>query len=258
MEDFIRYKNCKVAYSNIGKGNAIVLLHGFLENSTMWNDITEELSKKNRIICVDLLGHGKSDCLGYIHTMENMAEAVKAVLKKLRIRRAIFIGHSMGGYAALSFAEKFPENIKGLCLLNSTAQADTEERKNVRLRACEMAQTNYQNLVKMSIINLFAPETRNLFSSEIEMIKNEALKTSIQGYISATKGMMLRTNKELVLKNINRKLIISGKNDPIINIEFIKKEAERTNTPIHFLENGHMSYIESKTVLLKTLKEFVK
>ena len=67
------YKNTNIYFSDTGKGKAIVLLHGFLENSSMWNHISTQLSKKYRVICIDLLGHGKSESMGYIHTMEEQA-----------------------------------------------------------------------------------------------------------------------------------------------------------------------------------------
>jgi pimeloyl-ACP methyl ester carboxylesterase len=76
------------------------------------------------VITIDLLGHGETECLGYIHSMEDNADAVHAVLAELRIRKAILVGHSMGGYVALAFAELYPENVKAL-LLNSTARADS-------------------------------------------------------------------------------------------------------------------------------------
>lgn len=258
MQEFINYKNSKIAYSDIGKGSAIVLLHGFLENSTMWSAIVDELSKRNRVICVDLLGHGNTNCIGYVHTMNNMAEAIKEVLKNLKIRRSIFIGHSMGGYVALAFAEKYFKNVKGLCLLNSTAQADNQERKELRKRACEMAQKNYEPLIKMSITNLFSENKRLELAKEIELVKNEALKISVRGYIAANEGMLLRENKEAVLKSIEKKLIIVGKKDPVLNYESIFNEAERTNTHLVELPNGHMSYIEDKEETIKILKSFIK
>ncbi len=258
MQDFIIYKNSKIAYSDVGKGNAIVLLHGFLENSTMWNAISEEFSKKNRVICIDLLGHGNTDCIGYVHTMDDMAEGVKEVLKSLRLRKVYIIGHSMGGYVSLAFAGKYAGNIKGLCLLNSTAQADSEERKELRLRACKMAQTNYDNLVKLSILNLFTIETREKFIVEIAQIKKEALQTPVQGYIAATKGMRLRDNKEAVLQTIDKRLIIVGENDPILNYQSIIEESKRTNTPLFELPNGHMSHVEDRNKLIVSLKKFIK
>lgn len=253
-----KFKETTVFYTDKGKGNCVVLLHGFLENITMWNDVVVEVSKRNRVVCIDLLGHGKTGCVGYIHSMEEMADAVKAVLKELRIRKAIFIGHSMGGYVSLAFAEKYPENVKALCLLNSTTQEDSEERKELRLRASKMAQTNYDALVKMSITNLFAEASREQFSEEIETIKTEALKTPVQGYIAATKGMRLRENKEEVFQTIGKRLIISGIDDLLLEEQSIKEEGVRTNTPVIFLPHGHMSHIEAKTELIKELASFIK
>ena len=258
MQNFIQFKNNKVYYSSEGEGNALVLLHGFLESSFMWKRLSEELIKTHRVICIDLLGHGKTGCIGYIHSMEDMAEAVHEVLKSLRIRRVTIIGHSMGGYVGLAFAEKYFEKVKGLCLLNSTSQADSEERKELRLRACKMAQTNYDALVKMSITNLFAENSRLQFSQEIEVVKKEALKTSAQGYIAATKGMRERKDRTFVLQKIDKRLIISGENDPIIAKELIEKEGESTETPVVFLPHGHMSYIEAPEELLYQLKLFIK
>ena len=125
MQKSIQFKNTNISFSDEGKGAAIVLLHGFLENLSMWNEITPHLLKKNRIIAIDLLGHGQSNCLGYVHTMELFAETVEAVLKHLKIRKCTLIGHSLGGYVVLAFAEKNPQKIKGLCLLNSTSNEDS-------------------------------------------------------------------------------------------------------------------------------------
>ena len=168
---YLEYKNINLYFNDIGTGEPIVLLHGFLENSSIWDKFLIPLSKKNRVLSIDLLGHGKSECLSYIHTMEEMADAVNEVLKSLQIGKATIIGHSMGGYVGLAFAEKYIEKVKGICLMNSTSQADSEERKELRLRACKMAQTNYEALVKMSIINLFAETSRITFAKEIEGIK---------------------------------------------------------------------------------------
>ena len=125
----LEYKGINIFYTDNGSGKAVVLLHGFLENSNMWIPFISILSKNNRVICIDLLGHGKTECLGYIHTMELMGDCVNAVLQHLKIYKATFIGHSMGGYVVLAFAEKKPNMINGICLMNSTAEADHLERK---------------------------------------------------------------------------------------------------------------------------------
>jgi pimeloyl-ACP methyl ester carboxylesterase len=123
--EILRYKNANIHFSSQGKGRAIVLLHGFLENISMWDDIILTLSKKYRVISIDLLGHGKSENIGYIHSMEDQASMIKFVLDALNLRKCVLIGHSMGGYVGLAFAEHFKENIKALCLMNSTALSDS-------------------------------------------------------------------------------------------------------------------------------------
>ena len=159
----LNFKNANIFYTDEGKGTAVMLIHGFLENSTMWDKIKPELIKKNRIITVDLLGHGKSDCLGYVHSMELFAETIDAVLKHLRIRKYILVGHSLGGYISLALAKINFTKIKGLCLLNSTSYEDSEERKKLRIRANKMVQNNFENMVKLSISNLFHQENLAAF-----------------------------------------------------------------------------------------------
>lgn len=258
MNNFTNYKNARIHFSAVGKGDVVVLLHGFLEDMSMWKKIQEELIKTNRVICIDLLGHGKSDCLGYVHTMKTMAKAVKFVLDELSINEAIFIGHSMGGYVALAFAELFQNVVKGICLMNSTAQEDTIERKINRDRAVKMAQKSYKQLVSMSINNLFYKETREEFLKEIEGSRNIAMQTTVQSYVACTEGMKLRKNRENVLINFDFKsLIIAGKKDHVLDYNLIVGEAERTNTKLITLSRGHMSHIENASELIIVLKEFV-
>ncbi|TVZ56440.1 pimeloyl-ACP methyl ester carboxylesterase [Lutibacter sp. Hel_I_33_5] len=259
MQNSILFKNTKISFSDVGKGTAVVLLHGFLENTTMWKDIIPELSKRNRIIAIDLLGHGKTACLGYIHSMETMAEAVEAVLNHLRLRRFIVIGHSMGGYVALAFAEKNPQKIKGLCLMNSTSNDDDEERKKLRSRANKMIQTNFESMVKISVSNLFGQSNLERFKSEISFVKKEALKTPLQGYIAANEGMRIRKNRNRVLQNNDfKKLLIIGEKDPVLDYKTSLKEAKETNTEFVVFPDGHMSHVENKEKLNATLVDFVK
>jgi len=259
MQNFIFYKNTKISFSTKGKGSAVVLLHGFLENSTMWNSITDSLSKKNRVVCIDLLGHGQTECLGYLHTMEMMAESVAAVLSHLKVRKAICIGHSLGGYVALAFAEKNPDNVKGLCLMNSTARADDAPRVQLRNRAVEAVKTNYTNLVKMSITNLFRPKNRTFFKAEITAVKAAALKTPLQGYIAAQEGMKIRNGREALLHfSPYKKMLILGKKDPVLDYNDLLDQVKNTEVEVVEFPDGHMSHIENRDELILTLKRFVK
>jgi pimeloyl-ACP methyl ester carboxylesterase len=258
MSNYITYKNCKIHFTSTGKGSTIVLLHGFLENASMWNSIVTELAKKNRVIAIDLLGHGKTDCIGYVNTMEDHAKMVKEVLKSLNLRKYLILGHSMGGYVALAFAHLFPYSIKGLCLMNSTYESDDEERKLLRARAIKMVHTNYENMVRMSFSNLFAEESRLKYKDEIKNALKEAFKTPLQGYIASQEGMRLRKDFSDLFKNTNfKKLIILGKKDPVIDYESTIEFANKNNIPTILLSEGHMSHIENSTELLDALKDFV-
>lgn len=123
------FKKGKVAFSDTGKGRVVVLLHGFLGSHEIWEQTISNLSKSYRVIAIDLPGHGSTDNFGYVHTMELIAKCIKAVLDKCKVKRYVLIGHSMGGYAALAFADLFPDNISGICLYHSSAYADSEEKK---------------------------------------------------------------------------------------------------------------------------------
>jgi pimeloyl-ACP methyl ester carboxylesterase len=259
MQKSLTFKNANISFSDQGKGTAVVLIHGFLENATMWKNVVPEISKRNRVVTIDLLGHGKTDCLGYIHTMELFAETIAAVLKALRIRKCILVGHSLGGYIALAFAEKYPQKVKGLCLMNATSNEDTLERKALRLRANKMIANNFRNMVRMSFTNLFGPKSKTIFKEEVGLAVFEALQTPMQGYIAAQEGMRLRANRNRVLTdNSFKKLLIIGKNDPVLDFETSLDEAEKTDSAIVVFENGHMPHIENKLALNDALKEFMK
>lgn len=255
----IIYKNTAISYSDIGTGTAVVLLHGFLENKTMWKDLAPKLAEKNRVISIDLLGHGDSDCLGYVHSMEENAEIVKAVLSNLKIRKTIIIGHSMGGYVALALAELYPQFIKGLVLLNSTAKEDSDERKINRDRAIKAVKQNYINFVRMSIVNLFSENNRDRLENEIEKVKLEALKTPLQGIIASLEGMKIRKDRQFILKESNfPKMLILGKKDGVLIYNENMTQIKNTNAELITFPDGHMSHIENKMDLEKVVLKFLK
>ena len=259
MQKSISFKNINISFSDLGKGQAIILLHGFLENKTMWKGVEKELSKRNRVIAIDLLGHGETDCLGYVHHLDIFSEAIEAVLKSLKFRRFYLIGHSLGGYIALTLANRNVAKVKGICLLNSTSNQDDQQRKALRLRANTMAQHNFENLIRMSFINLFRASIRKKFKSEINTALSEALHTKVQSYIAANEGMRTRKNQSQVLKKTSfKKLIIAGRKDPVLDIQKSIEEAKDTNTDIEILEGGHMSHIENSKDLIAILQNFVR
>ena len=255
----VTYKNISVHYTDEGEGTPVVLLHGFLENSTMWKEIIPQLSKSNRVIAIDLLGHGETECLGYIHTMEQMAEAVDFVLEHLKISKSIFIGHSMGGYVALAYAELFKDKVISVCLMNSTSMADSDERKKNRDRAIEAVKQNSKTFVSMAVANLFAEYNREKFSDKIEEVKKEALKIPVQGIIAALEGMKIRKDRtDFWRESKFKKLMILGKNDPVLEYDKISIEAENAGVENVVFSDGHMSHIENFNELAYNLMRFIE
>lgn len=253
----ILYKNTKISFTDSGEGNSIVLLHGFLENKKMWTEYVELFSKKYRVITIDLLGHGESDSLGYVHEMEENANAVNEVLENLKIEKAIILGHSMGGYVALAFAELYPQKIQKLVLLNSTSKEDSAEKKLNRTRAIKAVKQNYVNFVSLAIANLFSENNRLRLENEIEKVREQALKTPLQGIIASLEGMKIRKDREWLLQE-NRfpVLLILGKKDPVLNYEDSLSQIEDTTVELISFEDGHMSHIENKEELKPILLDF--
>lgn len=259
MSDFITYKNTRIHFTDTGEGNAVILLHGFLENLTMWDDLTPLIAKKHRVISIDLLGHGQTDCMGYIHSMEQMAEAVMAVIKHLKLRRMTFVGHSMGGYVSLALAEAYPDYVKGLCLMNSTARADTPQKKINRDRAIAVVKNNHKAFIRMSITNLFRPKNRTLFRDKVNNAKQEALKTSLQGIVAALEGMKIRQDREVLLHfSPYKKMLILGKKDPILDYGTLIEQTQNTEVQVVELPDGHMSHIEDFELFSYNLLHFIE
>ena len=259
MNKTTNFKNTTISYTDQGKGTAVVLLHGFLENKLMWKAFIPELSKRNRVIAIDLLGHGATECLGYIHTMEDQADMVQSVLQELKIRKVVLIGHSMGGYIALAFAELYAENVKGIVLLNSTSKADSEERKINRDRAIVAVKQNYSNFIRMSIANLFSESNRERLTEVIEQVKIEALKTPLQGIVASLEGMKIRKDREIILHFASYPIqLVLGKKDGVLIYEDNLDQIEGTKVQLTTFEDGHMSHIENETELLALLLQFLR
>lgn len=252
------HKGVSIFYTDQGTGEALIFLHGFLENSSMWAPITSAFIDTHRVICIDLLGHGHTGCTAYIHTMEDMAVALKAVLDSLQVPVVTIVGHSMGGYVGCAFAKAYPEKLKALCLLNSTPLADDDERKLLRTRANKMAKENYPQLVRMSFMNLFNTSTRERYKTAIDFAIKEALQTPVQGYIAANSGMRLREDfSKLWHEGDFQKAIILGKDDWIINSSLHKSIFGSTSDYFKIIPGGHMSHIGQSTTVIKQLSVFI-
>lgn len=119
QEKYAKLDQTKIHYVSQGKGKeAIVLVHGWGCNLTLWRDQTQELSKRARVIAVDLPGHGLSDKPEVKYDMDLFAAAVEAVLKDAGVERAVLVGHSMGTPVVRQFYRKYPQKTLALVIVD--------------------------------------------------------------------------------------------------------------------------------------------
>ncbi len=258
---FTTSRGAKIRYADIGKGRVIVLIHGFLESLEVWfgNGFAQELSKIYRIIAIDLPGHGKSECIGYVHRMERMASVVKDVMDSLGLRRYTLVGHSMGGYVALAFAEKFNDHLAGLCLFHSTALPDSDAKKIDRERAIRIVKKAPAKYTNALIMNLFAVANLRYYKSEIQWLKRIAAKTKRQGIVASLEGMKVRKNRENVLRYATFPvLIIAGQRDNVIPFDTLLAQAKLANDSrfLSLEKTGHLGFLEAKEKTLKKVSGF--
>jgi len=253
------FKKSKIHYTDSGKGRVIVLLHGFLGSLEVWSELCKKLSKRFRVIAIDLPGHGETPSIGYYHSMELLAQSVKAVLDKAGVRRYVIVGHSMGGYAALAFAELYPDNVSGLCLFNSTSYADSEEKKKEREKVIRLVKKEHKHYVAEVVTSLFAPENISKIPNELEKVKRIAAQVQKQAIINSLEGMKERKSRDLILKFAEFPvLFIVGKKDSVINYETMYAQMGVCKYPsILILENcGHMGFYEAPKETAKELLLF--
>jgi pimeloyl-ACP methyl ester carboxylesterase len=255
------YKNETVTFFDKGKGRAVVLLHGFLGSHKIWQATIDDLSRTYRVVAIDLPGHGDTACFGYAHSMDLMAKCVKAVMDHLRLKRYIIIGHSMGGYVALSFADLFPDHLKGLCLYHSTAYADGEEKKSDRLRAIKAVKADRNIFTRSTIKNLFATKNLKYLKEEISFATGIARQTSKQGIIAALHGMRDRPGRDIILGLVEYPIMmVIGEHDNVLPYEQLLEQSEiiRNKTILYLEHDGHFGFLESPRQSNKELRKFLR
>lgn len=255
------FREGEIRYSDSGSGRAVVFLHGFLESLEMWNYYVSHLPNNIRSICIDLPGHGKSDNFGYVHAMEMMAESVRAVLKQEGLLKVILVGHSMGGYVALAFAELYPDMIKGVSLYFSSAAADNDEKKTNRNRAIKLVESNKSSFVRNAIPLLFTEFNRKKYAKTIQTLIKRADKMGVQSIIAALGGMRDRSDNEIVLKFAPFPFsFIIGDMDPVLPAKMLIKQSKipQRCTLVILKKTGHMGFIENKKAAYLAVKTFIQ
>lgn len=251
--------NTTIDITDNGNGPVIVFLHGFMETKEIWNDFEQELKNQFRIVCIDLPGHGKSAVFNQVHTMEFMAEAVKNVLDALDIKKCLLVGHSMGGYVALAFANAYPEMLTGLTLFHSHVMADDEKTKRDRERTIKIVEQSKTQFITAFIPDLFAEENKKRFADKISELQKIEKENSVEGICASLRGMKARKSHLAFLINTDIPILfIAGKEDSRIPVEkMLAQVALPKHSELLLLGNvGHMGFIEAKSATLKAISSF--
>ena len=262
MERYFRLNENRIHYKVLGQGNCVVLLHGYLENLEIWNGFADELSKSCKVLMLDFPGHGQSENNTGVNTIEGMAESVDATLMHLNIPKALLVGHSMGGYVALAFADLFPEKTAGLCLFHSTPFADSEQKRANRMTEIEQINRGEkQAIVDTGVPIRFAEKNLPKLHKELEWATGIALRTNTKGIIDALKAMALRIDRNYVLENASfPTMMIFGALDnhiPVSVTSALVQKHKKTRTVI-LNNSGHMGFIEEEDQALSAMRSFLE
>jgi len=236
----------------------VVLIHGFAEDHSVWNEQIDFLKKDCDIITPDLPGSGDTPLADV--SMEAMAHHIKKILDERSVLRCTMIGHSMGGYVTLAFAERYPEMLEGFGLFHSTAYADSEEKKQTRRKAIEFIKKNgTREFLKTSQPNLIAKETRN---------REELIRRMIDDYdyfseealIAYYEAMMARPDRTSVLKTFTKPiLMVLGLHDTAVPYDQGKEQVKMPQMPVvHTLsKSAHMGMWEQPGESNSILSDYI-
>lgn len=247
-ESSIVLNGVPVYYRIEGNGQPVVLVHGFSEDGTVWDNQIAALKDKFQFIIPDLPGSGKSPINDAQWSMEYFADCIRQIIDQEKFETVSIIGHSMGGYITLAFADAWPNRLQSFGLFHSTAFADSEEKKTARRRGIEFIQQNGPaKFLEQSIPNLFSEETKKQHPKLVRKILARYTNFIGQSLVNYYQAMIVRPDRTHVLKNFPRPILfILGKHDTAVPYEQGLQQCYMPGLSyIHTLEHsGHMGMWE--------------
>ncbi len=262
MKYYIFHNGGKIYYSDRGRGSCILLLHGYLESSEIWDSFAARLSENFRVISVDLPGHGDSSVFGSCHTMEFMAEAIRELISGLNLGKVFITGHSLGGYVALAFAGKFPELLSGYCLFHSHPFADTPEAVAKREREKEIVRAGKKFLMYPDNVSMmFAEDNLTRLPEALRRSKEIAAAVPDEGIIAVLEGMIRRPPRLSVVEEGRTPCLwILGRKDRYIACDTVLSGVRLpAGSKAEILENsGHLGFIEEEDRSVRILSDFIE
>jgi len=249
-----------IGYDDTGQGPAVVFLHAFPLNRTMWAPQTSALAATWRCVTIDARGFGESTPTGPF-SVDRYADDVVAVLDGLGIARVTVVGLSMGGYVAFALWRRHPRRVRALVLADTRAGADTPEARDRRRELIALARASGVDAVAdRQIIGLLGKSTRER-GPEVEVSARAiAANATVDGVVGALEAMMERKDSTATLATISvPSLIIAGEEDVLTP----PKEARAMHSMIYgsrlelLAHAGHLSSIERPAAFNAVLNEFL-
>lgn len=254
------YNGKKLCYRVSGEGPVVMLVHGFGEDGEIWKN-QFSLFQQQKVIIPDLPGSGRSEAIDDM-SMEGMADALQAIIgQEAGHSSVVMIGHSMGGYITLAYAEKYAEHLRGFGLFHSTAFADSDEKKETRRKGIRFIKEHgATEFLKTATPNLYAPQSKEQHPEWIEEHLRLTDNFSGSNLVYYYKGMIERPDRTAILKESNVPvLFVMGQYDTAVPL---KDGLAQCYLPqiayIHILDNsGHMGMIEEENLTNQILSQFV-
>lgn len=260
MEKTIIHRGKELYYTLRGEGKAVMLLHGFAEDNTIWDELATSLENTYQFITPDLPGSGRSELLPVL-SIDSLAEGAKAILDAEKISEAVVIGHSMGGYVSLAFAELYPSMVAALGLFHSSAFADDEEKIGSRKKNIAFIQSHGTlAFLKQATPTLFSDVTKRENPGLVEVLISKYGAFDPKALQAYQEAMMGRPERLSVLKNIVKPLLmIIGREDKAIPYDLSIRQSHLPSCAyIHILEkSGHMGMQEELNKCQRILKDFL-
>ena len=261
MGSSVNLRGVEIAYEDAGRGEPVVLLHGFVFDRSMWRGQVEALGERFRFITPDLRGHGESAATEGPATMEEMAADVAALLDELGVGRAVVGGLSMGGYVTLAFCRQYPERVRALVLADTRAEADSEEGRRGREELARLALAEGMRPVADTLTpKLLAPATVAARPEVVERVRAMVLGTKPAGAAAASRGMAQRRDQTDWLPEISAPtLIIVGSEDaitPPAGAEAMRAKIEGSRL-VTIEGAGHASNLERPAEFNRALADFL-
>ena len=262
---YLNYRQGTIYYRKAGStGPWLLLLHGLAEDHTIWNNLTHDLAKHCRLLIPDLPGSGRSTVLQPTQANSNIDElafAVEAILNAEKINQCILIGHSMGGYVALAAAERFPERIEKLGLFQSTAYADTEEKKQMRYKAIRMVEEyGPEAIFRETIANNFTPEWKQNNPELLQQLQGRCHQFSSIAACQYYQMMASRPDRTQVLRQFKGPvLLVAGRKDQAVPINHTLEQCQLPESCwFYILENSaHMGMWEDPGAAVALISAFI-